>query len=216
MAIAGIERHECQAGFDLGLHRRIRFQVDTLAQQRGARFVERAQHFLHGGEPHRALSVREVEPRHGNLQLSSQPVVRPNFDQIIPAAGTGRFQRDGIDEIERLEAVVRRLDDEDLLVADAKVQTVVEKRGEHRPCARMAAFAQTFDKPLLVGEAGFAQLHQGGEKAVVPGLGARGSGEDQSRQQQGTQSSRAQTISVPAGSMAVRPGPIVERRCRYL
>ena len=80
----------------------------------------------------------------------------------------------------------------------------------------MAAFAQTFDQPLLVGEAGFAQLHQGGEKAVVPGLGARGSGEDQSRQQQGTQSSRAQNISVPAGSTAVRPGPIVERRCRYL
>ena len=186
--IAAVERGERQAGLDFRLHAGVGFDANPLAQQRQARLVERAHHFRHRVEPHRRLGARQREAGHRRPEHSSQAVVRAHLGQLVACGGARVLQGQRIDQLERGERVVAGPGDEDLLVGDAVVQAIFEKRGQRLANARMIGAAEAFDDRGLVRKAGLPQLPERGEKLLIRGLRERvacrqGRGEQQQHEQ---------------------------------
>ena len=149
LGVGAVQRGERQARGDFLLDAGIRFHAEPLAQQRHGRVVQRPQHVPHRVQPHRRVRARQREVRHGGPQRAPQAVVRADFGQAVRGGGSGVLQRQRIDQIEGIR--VGRLDDEDLLIAVAEVETVFQERREDGADARMAALAQPFDDARLVG-----------------------------------------------------------------
>ena len=210
--LAAVERGERKPGLYLFLDRRIRFDAGPPAEQRDARLIEVAQHLLNGRQLHGRVRTREIKARNRRFQQLSQAVVRADPGELVVRAGAGVLQRCRIDQVDRRQGVVRRFDDEDLVVLRARVEAILEEGSEHRPRARMTAPAQTLDDVFLVEEAGVAQLPEHGEKLLVPRLRERMRREHNQGEQQRRQPQRPVRPCSSTGPL----GPIEEPPPLYL
>ena len=122
--------------------------------------VERLQHRLDGGEPHGRNAARQTETRNERTQTRSQAVVRADLREIAARRRPGVRERHRIDQLERGEVVISRLDDEDVLVRLADEQTIFEQRRKDRPDRGIVSRAEPLDDLLFLGEARRGQLAQ--------------------------------------------------------
>ena len=167
LGIRAVECDERESDLDLVPDARVCFDEDPRAQQRDVRLVERAHHLADGRQPHRGVGTRQIEAPDGNPQQPSQAVVRADPGEVVTRGCAGVLERDGIDELERRQALVGRFDDDDLLIAGANEQAILEQRGEHRTDGRVAALAQPLDDGFFVLKAGVAQRAQRREESRV-------------------------------------------------
>ena len=66
------------------------------------------------------------KPKRANVvcKIAAQMVVRHDIGDVVARGGAGRFQGERIDQVERGSIFLARLDDEDLLILIAEVETV--------------------------------------------------------------------------------------------
>jgi hypothetical protein len=169
--VGAVERCQREPDFDLVPHAGVGLDLRSHAQLRNGLRVERLQHRLDGGEPHGRIGARQTETRHECPQTRSQAVVRADLREIAARRRPGARKRHRIDQLERGEVLISRLDDDDLLVRLADEQTILEQRRQDGAERRVVSRAEPLDDLLFLGEARRGQLAQ--RRAQIAGARLR-------------------------------------------